>query len=108
MQTELLYRDQKPDIAKIMRCVGDAVLTLGTPCTACAVARHLGAVNKHGNALPSIKVALDLLELQEQEAVTPAVLEKLTAGLTVHALCELVKTLKAAQREREEIAREQL
>lgn len=59
------------------------------------------------NALTVVAIALDLLALQEQGAVTPVVLERLAAGLTVTALRELVKALKATRREREEIEAEQ-
>jgi hypothetical protein len=75
----------------------------GVPYTVKDVAHALHA----DNALTVIAIALDLLALQEQGAVTPEALERLTAGLTVTALRELVKTLKATQREREEIEAEQ-
>ncbi len=95
MNTEQpLFKSQKPDITEILHRVTQALQVLGTPCTARAVARHLGATDKNGEALPSIYIALDLLNLQKQGAVTGAVLERLTQGLSLHALQQLAHTLR--------------
>lgn len=89
-----LFKSQKPDITEILRRVADAQQVLGTPCTARAVARHLGATDKKGEALPSIYIAFELLSLREQGAVTSAALERLTQGLSLHALQQLARTLR--------------
>jgi hypothetical protein len=75
----------------------------GVPYTVKDVAHALHA----DNAVTVIAIALDLLALQEQGAVTLVVLERLTTGLTMTALRELVRTLKTTQCEREEIEAEQ-
>jgi hypothetical protein len=77
--------------------VAGAVKTLGTPCTARAVARHLGATDKKGEALPSIYIALELLSLKDQGAVSSAALERLTQGLSLNALQQLARTLRKDQ-----------
>jgi hypothetical protein len=78
----------------------------GVAYTTADVARHLGAM-RGGKPLVCVQIALDLLALQEQEVVTSAVLERLARGLTINALQQLVRTLKATQRECEEIEAEQ-
>lgn len=88
-----LFKSQKPDTAEILRRVVGAQQVLGTPCTARAVARHLGATDKKGEALPSIYIALELLSLKEQGAVTGAVLERLTQ-VSLNALSQLAHTLR--------------
>ncbi|MGD0510280.1 MAG: hypothetical protein ABSA33_00415 [Candidatus Micrarchaeaceae archaeon] len=83
-----------------MTKVADAVQTLGKPCSARAVAKHLGAVDANGRPLPAIAVALELLKLQEEKAISAAVLEKLMRGLTVTALKNLARTIRANHEER--------
>ena len=78
----------------------------GVAYTTADVARHLGAM-REGKPLVCVQIALDLLALQEQSVVTSVVLERLAKGLTINALQQLVRTLKATQREREEIEAEQ-
>jgi hypothetical protein len=92
-----LFKSLRPDITEILRRVEDAQQVLGTPCTARAVAKHLGATDKKGEGLPSIYIALDLLDLQKQGAVTSAVLERLTQGLSLNALQQLARTLRKNQ-----------
>lgn len=87
------------DVPWIISQVSGARQALGTGASVRAVARHLKAVDDIGKALPSVAVACDLLALVEARAVTQAVLEKLTRGLTVTALQQLARTLKAEHRE---------
>lgn len=78
----------------------------GVAYTTADVARHLGAM-REGKPLVCVQIALDLLALQEQNVVTLAALERLARGLTINALQQLVRTLKATQHEHEEVKAEQ-
>ena len=92
-----IFKSQKPDITEILRRVTEAVQVLGTPCTARAVARHLGATDKKGEVLPSIYIALELLALKQHGAVSSAAFERLTQGLSLNALSQLAHTLREHQ-----------
>jgi hypothetical protein len=114
MQQHIIYRTQRPDIREIMRTVQDAVQALGLTATTLSVAHYLSAteeVNGETKVLPSVLLALDLLELQKIGAVTKEVLQRLLKGLSITALQQLARTLRkdhqARQLELLEIKKEQ-